>query len=189
MALVTQRVLVNFCLPTVLLLVFIVSAFNAGVFTAPFQAIKDGASSVTYKPEQAIDQQPLYGFGDLMSELYKPIKLPVTAKDYTDQRGKKFGNGGRQYWNEPMGTDILIIDIDTRKPNRKNQVFNARKMDWETVQASGSSLLTVAHMNHFTYCESKTRALFHLTAPPPVSNARPKHKSTVTITSSSMRKE
>ncbi|KAK4148458.1 hypothetical protein C8A00DRAFT_38973 [Chaetomidium leptoderma] len=151
----TQRVLINFCLPTVLVLIFVVSVFNAGSITAPFQAIKDGASCVSQRPEDQKDHRPslAYGFGDLMPELFKPIKLPVTAKDFIDQRGNKFVNGGRDYWKEPMGKDILVVDIDTRNPNGENGVFNAKKMDWEKVEAAGSSLLTVAHINHFIYSQ------------------------------------
>ncbi|GAB1312579.1 Nucleotide-diphospho-sugar transferase domain-containing protein [Madurella fahalii] len=144
----TQRILA-FCIPTVLVLIFIVSAFRAGSITAPIQAIKGGASSTHEK-----ERPPLpHGFSDLIFELYKPIKLPVTAKSYTDQRGNKFDNGGREFWTTSMGRDILVVDIDTRNPNGKNELFNPDKIDWETVRASGSGLLTVSHINHFIYSQ------------------------------------
>ncbi|KAL2135709.1 hypothetical protein VTI74DRAFT_7226 [Chaetomium olivicolor] len=132
-----------FSIPACLALVFFVSAFQGGSFSAPLQTIKDGASSLYHKDR----------FGELLYELYRPIKLPVTARSYTDQRGNVFDTGGRDYWKKPMGRDILVVDIDTRNPNGTNGIFNAAPMDWETVQAAGSGLLTISHVNHFIYSQ------------------------------------
>ena len=143
----TQRLLILF-LPALLLTVLIL-AFPAGSLSRTFQAGKDTASferphDGTSRPSSLTTDD----FGDLISELYKHIKLPITAESFIDQRGNRFDNGGRNSWNTPIGKEILIVDIDTRIP-----LETSRKMDWETVQASGSGLLTVSHINHFLYCK------------------------------------
>ncbi|KAL2017093.1 hypothetical protein VTK56DRAFT_2616 [Thermocarpiscus australiensis] len=141
----TQRIL-KFCIPIVVVFFLVIFAFRTRSLAAPIQAITHDASSGSHKDRR-------YGFGDSISALYEPIKLPVTAKSYTDQRGNKFDNGGRDYWEKPMGNDILVVDVDTRNPNGENEIFNAQKMNWETVEASGSGLLTVSHINHFIYAQ------------------------------------
>lgn len=151
------RRLLVFFLPALLVLIFVISALQAGSPAAPIQAFKDGASSIYHqKPRPALE----YGFGDVISALYEPIKLPVTAESYTDQLGHKYDNGGRGYWKERLGKDVLILDIDTRIPNAKNDIFNDHKMDWEAVRAVDSGLLTVGHINHFVYCKSAAPVLF-----------------------------
>jgi hypothetical protein len=130
------------CIPIVLVFLSLVYTLHVGSLTAPIQAIKKAASP-----------SGRHGFSDIIYTLYEPIKLPVTAQNFTDQRGHTFDNGGRDYWRKPMGKDLLIVEIDTRNPNGENEIFNAKKLDWEAVRASGSGLLTVSHVNHFIYCE------------------------------------
>ncbi|KAK4183009.1 hypothetical protein QBC35DRAFT_508937 [Podospora australis] len=159
----TQRILI-IAVPTLLLLIFVISAFHTGSvtapLTAPIEAIKNGyhgigeSTDTGRRPAGFGGPESLsYGFSDMLYELYKPIKVPVTAKSYKDQRGKEFDVGGREIWKEPLGKDVLVIDLDTRKPDGKNEVFNKDKMDWETVKASGSGLLGVSHVNHFIYSQ------------------------------------
>ncbi|KAL2020107.1 hypothetical protein VTK56DRAFT_8911 [Thermocarpiscus australiensis] len=52
-----------------------------------------------------------------------------------------------------MGSDILIVDIDTRIPDGKNGIFNAMKMNWDAVEDSGAGLLTISHLNHYLYSQ------------------------------------
>jgi hypothetical protein len=140
----------------------------------PIDAIRDGAASAAQKKRPSA---PAPSLGHLVSELYKPIRLPVTATNYTDQQGKTYDNGGRSHWNKPMGHGIVIVDIDTRIPKGKNDVFSPDKMDWTSVQALGTGLTTVAHVNHFLYCKrpaSLSRSFFNLTGL--------ERKSTATIT-------
>ncbi|KAK3306353.1 uncharacterized protein B0T15DRAFT_527022 [Chaetomium strumarium] len=139
----------NFYASAGLILILVTSLFYAASLTKPIRRIRNPSAAFPN------DQLPLpHNFGDIVSELYKPIKLPVTATSYMDQRGKEFGNGGRNYWNTSLEHAILIVDIDTRSPDRQNGVFNgASKMDWEKVQPSGAGLLTLAHLNHYIYSQ------------------------------------
>ncbi|KAL2264232.1 hypothetical protein VTK26DRAFT_64 [Humicola hyalothermophila] len=111
----------------------------ASVFTHGRYKDDSGASTPTY--------------GDLIYELYRPIKLPVSATNYTDQRGKTFDTGGRDYWQTPLGKDLLILELDTRFPAGKDEIFNPEIMNWEAVKASGSSLLTISYLNHYIYSQ------------------------------------
>lgn len=134
--------------PALLFLSLIILAFNARSIGARFRDNASFLGDGTSRPRPTTSR-----FADLVSELYEPIKLPVTAESFVDQRGNRLDNGGRKYWKKPLGKDILIVDIDTRLPSGTNDVFNGTKMDWEAVQASGSGLLTVSHVNHFFYCK------------------------------------
>ncbi|KAL2131180.1 hypothetical protein VTI74DRAFT_5446 [Chaetomium olivicolor] len=140
-----QRVL-KFCAPILVALLFVISAIRPGSLSTPIQALTEGVSSVVQE-----DRPHAHDFGNTIFALYEPIKLPVAAKSYTDQWGNKFDNGGRDYWERAMGSEILVVDIDTRNPNGKNEIFNSDKMNWEAVKASGSGLLTLSHFNHFIY--------------------------------------
>ncbi len=168
----TQRMLGFFVLAVVFLYVLIF-ALRGNSVTKLIYAIKndeplateDEPSTITEEGSSAIEDEepwanynnspaPAYGLGDILFDLYKPIKLPVTAKSYTDQLNSRFDTGQRNYWKEPLGKEIIVVDIDTRNPDGKNEIFNAKKIYWEGVEASGSGLLTVSYVNHFIYCES-----------------------------------
>jgi hypothetical protein len=55
-------------------------------------------------------------------------------------------------WKEPLGSDVLIVDMDTRWPDGDNEVFGKTKLNWENVTGTeGGSMLTAAVLNHFMY--------------------------------------
>jgi hypothetical protein len=57
-------------------------------------------------------------------------------------------------WKEPLGSDVLIIDMDTRWPDGDNEVFGKGKLNWENVTGNeGGSMLTASVLNHFMYGE------------------------------------
>lgn len=133
-------------LAVLLAILFLLHTVPTGFVVSPIEAMRDGASSTSYKrPRPPVTG----GFGPAISELYEPIKLPVTAESYTDQRGYKWDNGGRNYWQAGWGNDVLIVDIDTRFPDATNDIFGGHKVDWEAVRAKDGSLLMVAHTNNF----------------------------------------
>jgi hypothetical protein len=140
-----------------LLLILVTSLFYAVSFTGPIPGIRDPSASPNYQP-------PLpHSFCAILSELYRPIKVPVTATSYTDQLGKEFGSGGRNYWNTSLAKDLLVVDIDTRSPAGRDGVFDTTtKMDWERVKPSGAGLLTLAHLNHYIYCELFSVSFYHV---------------------------
>lgn len=143
----THRTLSVFLVSLVILLL-LHCAVHAGSLRVPIQNVGDGAASA-YQEKRPSSPAP--SLGKLVSELYKPIKLPTTATNYTDPQGKTYDNGGQTHWKKPMGHDIVIVDIDTRIPKGENGVFNPDRMDWTAVQSWGPGLLSVAHMNHFLY--------------------------------------
>jgi hypothetical protein len=150
---VAQRVH-SLCIFAVLVVVSIISLYHGGYLASLY--IQGGTPRISGK-----DRPPLpHNLGDLLFELYKPIKLPADATSYTDRDGKEFGTEGHDYWKTPMGSDILIVDIDTRIPDGKNGIFSASKMNWNTLETSGAGLLTISHLNHYLYCESAVSSCF-----------------------------
>ena len=62
-----------------------------------------------------------------------------------------------QAWTTSLGSEVLIIDVDTRVPDGENGVFNADKMNWERVETNqAGGMLSASFTNHFIYCELQT---------------------------------
>jgi len=60
-------------------------------------------------------------------------------------------------WKEPLGRDVLIVDMDTRWPDGDNEIFGKTKLNWENVTGSeGGSMLTASVLNHYMYCTLST---------------------------------
>ncbi|KAF2714947.1 hypothetical protein K504DRAFT_421242 [Pleomassaria siparia CBS 279.74] len=154
----SQRILV-LCIPTALLLLFAFSALRAGSVSAPIKSLKDTAQSAGHSINENLctDERPDFAqktFANTVAALYKPIKLPVTAKTYTDQQGNRFDNGGNNWWQASLGSDILIVDIDTRNPNGTREMFNSQqKVNWYELQPHGGGMLSSSFVNHFLYAQ------------------------------------
>ncbi|KAK3385930.1 hypothetical protein B0H63DRAFT_394255 [Podospora didyma] len=144
-------------MPTIVVLIFVLSALHTGNLAGPLHAIKDKAQSVTGigsvpgnpPPNVQEPTRKTTPFGELLFDLWAPIKVPANAKSYTDQRGEVWTNNGNTHWTHGMGKGVLIIELDTRNPIGTNEIFNPDKLNWETM----SSLLSVSHMNHFMYSQ------------------------------------
>lgn len=141
----TQRILAVFVLIPLIYCSIIFGSRSLAlpsIFTLPTQeseGIKNNGLSIS-------------SFADTISALYRPIKLPLNAKCYLGlKESYKVGN---RHWTHPLRNELLVIDIDTRYPNAENGIFDSQKASWEAVEAQGSNLLTVSHVNHFIYCES-----------------------------------
>ncbi|KAK4107464.1 hypothetical protein N656DRAFT_720002 [Canariomyces notabilis] len=138
-------------IPVLIVFFFIVStAWVSGILGSLADRVRDSTGIAYSNGNGAIGP---VGLGEAISALYEPIKLPVTARTYTDQRGKKFDVGGAEYWNQPLRKEVLIVDMDTRDPGGENGISSTGKIDWESVKAEGPGLLTVAHVNHFLYSQ------------------------------------
>ncbi|KAK0717390.1 hypothetical protein B0T26DRAFT_740805 [Lasiosphaeria miniovina] len=141
----SQRIAI-FCIPAAFLVAtFTFSTLYTGSATAPFRAI--AGSTKTSPPKDHST------FADIVAELYRPIKVPVDANNYTDQRGKVFENGGRSHWTQGLGKNIVIVDIDTRVPDGPNEIFNPQKIDWATGSSNSGGVLTASLVNHYMYSQ------------------------------------
>lgn len=59
---------------------------------------------------------------------------------------------GKPVWDKPLGKKILIVDIDTRVPDGKNEILNKNRMDWENMGISGGGqLVSNGIMDHYMY--------------------------------------
>jgi len=96
-------------------------------------------------------------FHDSVFSLYEAIRHPITTETYVDAYGVEFNNSENAIWTKSLGSDILIVDMDTRVPNGEGQIFDgakdAPKMNWEALDAKDTNLVSMATMNHYLYCK------------------------------------
>jgi hypothetical protein len=108
-------------------------------------------------PDFAQNPYKRTGFDDSIVGLYHSIVHPLDAEEYTDANGRVFNNSQHQHWQGSLKKDLAIIDIDTRKPDGENELWNEKKLNWESL----GSVMTASQMNHFLYCKySFPRARF-----------------------------
>jgi hypothetical protein len=89
--------------------------------------------------------------------MWSSIKVPITAKTFTDSGGNHFNVSSNPSWTKSLGKDILIIDIDTRQPTGYNQILNSTKVSWEkfgdgAFMDTDIGLTSEAIFNHYLYC-------------------------------------
>lgn len=91
---------------------------------------------------------------DTITTLFKSIKIDPTQHYYRDSKGKYFSSahGNESTWTERLGNKLLIVDIDTRVPTGDNQILDpGAKLDWESLESSGTGLVSHAIANHYLY--------------------------------------
>ncbi|KAF2662518.1 hypothetical protein K491DRAFT_585319, partial [Lophiostoma macrostomum CBS 122681] len=86
-------------------------------------------------------------FEESIDALYNSIRHRLDTEEYIDEAGYVFNQSGHRYWQVPLKKDVLILDIDTRKPNGKNELWNKQKLNWESLE----SMMSASFMNHFLY--------------------------------------
>ncbi|CAO2648121.1 Nn.00g090430.m01.CDS01 [Neocucurbitaria sp. VM-36] len=130
--------------------------FVAQLFFGPERTVQ-GVKDTTHKIIKATQQQPLSATASIQA-LWSSIRLPITAKTYTDPDGKQFNLTSKPNWLKPLGKDVLIIDIDTRQPTGYNQILNTTKVNWEklgdgTYMDDNIGLTSSAIFNHYLYSQ------------------------------------
>lgn len=87
--------------------------------------------------------------------MFDAIKLPPAAESYTDAWGQVFEiKEDGLYWTEPLGREVLIVDIDTRIPDGLNELWDKGRMNWDTLKSEGDGgMISASQMNHFLYGE------------------------------------
>ena len=137
--------------------VFIYSAASIHHGNNPVQQIKDTASGAAkgaadmFKHEQEADMTMNQAF----LKLYESIRTNVSAPVYKDPSGQEYKiNEHGPWWKKPLRNEILIVDIDTRVPDGNNELWNAKRMDWHTMNAEkDGGMVSASFMNHFLYCQ------------------------------------
>jgi hypothetical protein len=103
------------------------------------------ASVPTSKPERVSIPNTFHSFFD-------SLRHPVTADSYTDVQGNIFeARGDGPWWTESLGSQVLIVDIDTRRPDGKNELWNDGRLDWEHIENGGNGILSASQLNHYLY--------------------------------------
>jgi hypothetical protein len=98
------------------------------------------------------NDRPVFGKPTIL-RLYESIRHPIDDPSYTDASGKVHEvKEDAPWWREPLRSEILIVDIDTRVPNKKNELWNKDRLNWETMKSEGDGgMVSAAFMNHFFY--------------------------------------
>ncbi|KAM0327044.1 hypothetical protein ACHAQA_006167 [Verticillium albo-atrum] len=85
-------------------------------------------------------------FSQLVSALWKPYTHPLANLTYTTDSGKYYEvPEGSQLWQEPLGKDVLILDVDTRVDN------HARAMGPSIFLDDNMTARAAGMLNHYIY--------------------------------------
>jgi hypothetical protein len=109
------------------------------------------ASSLSTTPQESPRPTPPKPptLEETIQQLFEPIKHKDFMAPFTDPTGTVYKHD-TNIWKEPLGKDLLIVDVDTRYPE---QMFDPKKrVDWEHMDAGDSkSLGTESVFNHYLY--------------------------------------
>lgn len=164
------------------LLIFSTTTGLRETSTKVVEQLKESAKETTNN--LCNNDRPVFGkpsLSDSFFRLYEPIRYPVDEPTYTDASGKVHEvKEDAPWWREPLRNQVLIVDIDTRIPDKENELWNEHRLNWETMKAEGDGgMVSASFMNHFFYGMSPHASLV---ATIPTASQR---KSTATTTASS----
>jgi len=104
-----------------------------------FVSPKLDPTSSFYKP-----QLPMPDIEENVYELFSSMRHPDFIQPYQSANGKTFSHHN-EIWTEPLGKDLLIVDIDTRYSAK---IFaEDQSVDWET----NEELVVDAVFNHYLF--------------------------------------
>ena len=78
----------------------------------------------------------------VIRELYRPIALPITAQNFTDEDGDVYQLPAEPRFNKPLGKKVLILDIDSRPLNGPGQLMNKGKLEWHNMRPLSAGMLS-----------------------------------------------
>ncbi|KAF2279123.1 uncharacterized protein EI97DRAFT_456518 [Westerdykella ornata] len=109
-----------------------------------------GSHAPASEPKTAVSQpnqpKPKPTLEETIRELFAPIKHKDFVSSFTDPTGTVYTHNNN-IWTEPLGKDLLIVDVDTRYPE---QMFDpSKRVDWEHLDTD--NLVTEAVFNHYLY--------------------------------------
>jgi len=83
----------------------------------------------------------------LLSEIYAPIKVPITQASVTGLDMKEYVVINTT-WTTPLKKEVLILDVDTRSLDSETQFLHNESVPWDMLDNQGAGLL-----NHYMYCK------------------------------------
>lgn len=97
---------------------------------------------------------------EAFSQLFELIRTNVSAETYKDASGQEYKiQEHGPWWKEPLRSEILIVDIDTRVPDDDNELWNNARMDWASLNPEkDGGMVSASFANHFLYCKYPERA-------------------------------
>jgi hypothetical protein len=153
--------------------VFIYSAASIHHGNDPVQQLRDTASGAAsgaakiFRPKTTTTSEAFL-------KLYESIRTEVDAPTYKDASGRVYEiNEEGPWWKKPLRNEICVVDIDTRVPDGKNELWNGQRMDWKNMSAEhDGGMVSASFMNHFLYCKNKVFRLKVLKADQYSANSR-----------------
>ncbi|EOA87895.1 hypothetical protein ACJQWK_08335 [Exserohilum turcicum] len=138
------------------LLIFSTTTGLRETSTKVVEQLKESAKETTNN--LCNNDRPVFGkpsLSDSFFRLYEPIRYPVDEPTYTDASGKVHEvKEDAPWWREPLRNQVLIVDIDTRIPDKENELWNEHRLNWETMKAEGDGgMVSASFMNHFFYAQ------------------------------------
>jgi hypothetical protein len=106
-------------------------------------------TNMIYVVRRSSTINPSSDLAAIISALFEPIKLPITAASWTDFDGLEFSIPKNPVWTTSLGKRLCIIDIDTRPLNASNQILNTGYFDWAHYGTTSAGM-----MGHYLYGES-----------------------------------
>jgi hypothetical protein len=89
------------------------------------------------------------------------VRHPITA-DYNDVSGTVYKLPAHPPWTKSLGKRILMVDIDTRLPDKENEIMGKKTIDWEKHESLGGGLVTNGIMNHYLYGRHILKAFYRV---------------------------
>lgn len=120
-------------------------------FLYSVSSLYQGSRPVVQAPQYHHVERP--AIRDTFFQLFDAIKVAPSASSYTDAYGQIFEiKEDGPYWTEPLGREVLIVDIDTRIPDGSNELWHRGRMNWDTLPNEGDGgMISASQMNHFLY--------------------------------------
>lgn len=84
----------------------------------------------------------------LLEELYGGLKIPIGQETFTTPSQETY-SVPQVHWNQPLGKQVLILDVDTRPLNGSGQYLQDPSSSWDLMDSRATGLL-----NHYLYCMS-----------------------------------
>lgn len=102
-----------------------------------------------FRPSHGPEVDAAAFFKNLFAPLvHRELAIPPTYLSDITNKTKTLSYAGEPVWKEPLGKEVLILDLDTRAFDGSNRLLHDGSVAWEDMERSSAGIL-----NHYMYCE------------------------------------
>ncbi|OAR05003.1 hypothetical protein LLEC1_02759 [Akanthomyces lecanii] len=98
--------------------------------------------------QPAFDRVDATALEKVIEALYKPRVHSITAESFTDDTGEVFHLTGKPFYEQKLGSRVLILDADTRPMTDDGQLFSKGGVKWPNTDAMSAGILS-----HYLYAK------------------------------------